>query len=199
MEQIDARGLACPRPVMEAKAALDRGAGELEVLVDNSVAASNVSRFLQKNAFSVTREEKDGTFVVSGCLEGSEAAEAESRSQAGEPTFEDVSILIAQKTLGGRDEVLGEVLIKGFLSTLADRDVPPRTVALMNEAVFLTLAEHSASDSLKKLEERGVNLLVCGTCTNHFGVTEGVRAGTVSNMFEITEALLETSRTVSLG
>lgn len=199
MDQIDARGLACPRPVMLAKEAVDRGLNEFELLVDNPVGAANVQRFLQKNGFSVCPQEKDGLYTIGAQREGTVPAPNEVAAERQETRFEDVAVVICQSTLGGRDDELGEVLIKGFLSTLADRAVAPRTVALMNEAVKLTLPGHSASDSLKQLEDRGVNLLVCGTCTNHFGITDQVRAGTVSNMFEITEALLEAKRTVTLG
>jgi selenium metabolism protein YedF len=200
MDRIDARGLACPKPVMLTKEAVDRGLNEFEVLVDNPVGASNVQRFLQKNGFAVSPQEQDGLYTIGARREGSvgDTAKKDTPESQG-PRFEDVAVLVCQSTLGGRDQELGEVLIKGFLSTLADREVPPRTVALMNEGVMLALPDHSASDSLKQLEERGVNLLVCGTCTTHFGVTDQVRAGTISNMFEITEALLEAKRTVTLG
>lgn len=198
MEKIDARGLACPRPVMLTKEVVDKGQGQIKVLVDNPVAASNVQRFLQKNGFRTSSIEGTGIYTIDAQKDIMENPEIEKKADTG-PEFEDVAVLVCQEILGGRDEVLGEVLIKGFLSTLADRDVPPRVVALMNEGVKLTLADHSASDSLKKLEQRGVVVLVCGTCTNHFGITEQVQVGTVSNMFEITEALFETKRTVTLG
>jgi TusA-related sulfurtransferase len=44
-EIIDARGLSCPQPVLDALAALNRlGAGTLEVLVDTEASQANVSR-----------------------------------------------------------------------------------------------------------------------------------------------------------
>lgn len=198
MVKIDARGLACPRPVMLTKEVVDNGADQIETLVDNTVAVSNVERFLRKNGFATSCTEGNGTYMISARKDRVKSSEFPER-QALSPDFEDVAVLVCQETLGGRDEALGEVLIKGFLSTLADRDTPPRVVALMNEGVKLTLADHSACDSLKKLEERGVTVLVCGTCTNHFGITEEVLVGTISNMFEITEALFEVERTVTLG
>ena len=43
MEQIDARGQACPLPVVRAKKALSAmGEGVLEVLVDNETAVHNL-------------------------------------------------------------------------------------------------------------------------------------------------------------
>jgi sulfur relay (sulfurtransferase) complex TusBCD TusD component (DsrE family) len=45
---------------------------------------------------------------------------------------------------------------------------------------------------------QGVEILVCGTCTNHFGITEKIGVGTISNMFDITEAMLGPSRVISI-
>ena len=77
-------------------------------------------------------------------------------------------------------------------------DVPPRTVALINEGVKLALFDSSSCDHLKNLERKGTNILVCGTCVNHFGITDSVGAGVISTMFEIVEALNGSGRILSL-
>ena len=45
MLKVDARGDACPLPVVKAKKAISElnGAGEVEVLVDNEIAVQNLS------------------------------------------------------------------------------------------------------------------------------------------------------------
>ena len=45
MKSIDARGLACPEPVLLTKKALANNETELTVLVDNLTAVQNVTRF----------------------------------------------------------------------------------------------------------------------------------------------------------
>ena len=60
MERIDAMGKNCPQPVMMTKAAVDKGAGELEVLVDNEVAVSNVEKFLRSRGYETTRSGASG-------------------------------------------------------------------------------------------------------------------------------------------
>src|SRR5512137_826478 len=43
---VDCRGLACPQPVVNTKKAIDGFAGdEIEVIVDNETACSNVKNF----------------------------------------------------------------------------------------------------------------------------------------------------------
>ena len=44
MKEIDARGLACPKPVILTKQAMDAGERELTVRVDNAAAVENVKR-----------------------------------------------------------------------------------------------------------------------------------------------------------
>lgn len=50
METVNAFGLACPKPLMMAKAKIDEGARELSVHVDNEIAVKNVSRLLKNMA-----------------------------------------------------------------------------------------------------------------------------------------------------
>jgi len=109
-----------------------------------------------------------------------------------------LAVLITGKTLGRSDEELGEILVKGFLGALSQLALPPRTVALMNEGVKLALFDSSSCDHLKNLERKGTNILVCGTCTNHFGITERVGVGTISNMFEILEAVTGADKVLSV-
>ena len=50
MLKVDARGDACPLPVVKAKKAIAElnGAGEVEVLVDNEIAVQNLTKMAQQ-------------------------------------------------------------------------------------------------------------------------------------------------------
>ena len=198
---VNATGRACPESVAMTKAALDKGAEELEVLVDNPEAATNVKRLLEGRGFRVLLQDDDGRLKLTAGkkTEPSVSTSRASASQAQAPApaapmpvprpVEGMAVLITGKTLGRNDEELGEILVKGFLGALSQLDVPPRTVALINEGVKLALFDSSSCDHLKNLERKGTNILVCGTCVNHFGITDSVGAGVISTMFEIVEAL----------
>ena len=54
MKSIDARGLACPEPVLLTKKALANNETELKVMVDNPTAVQNVTRFATNQRFNVT-------------------------------------------------------------------------------------------------------------------------------------------------
>ncbi|MEA3507414.1 MAG: sulfurtransferase-like selenium metabolism protein YedF [Synergistota bacterium] len=200
LEIVDARGKPCPTPVMMAKQIIESGSTFFEMLVDNDISASNVKRFLESRDFVVTvAESAEGIKLVGSRPSGMNEIKTLTDTGRTDGSRENIAVVLISPTLGGPDPVLGEVLMKGFLGTLAEREQPPAVVALMNGAVKLTLADSSASDYLKILEERGTRVLVCGTCTKHFGVTEQVSTGIVSNMFEITEAVTGTSKRLTLG
>ena len=201
MITVNAVGKACPEPVIMTRAAVEKGAAELEVLVDNAVAVSNVTRFLEGQGFRVQHQENGGEFKLTARREGPAVSAVSAAAADPVPCQQGkarLAVLVAGKTLGREDKELGEVLIKGFMGTLSKLETPPAVLALMNEGVKLALPEASTCDHLKDLEKAGTRVLVCGTCTNHFGVTEQVGVGTVSNMFEILEAVTGADRILSV-
>ena len=193
MAKIDARGKSCPQPVMMTKTLMDAGEKEIEVYLDNAVSASNVQRFLEKNGFRVQIMDEEGTITIRGSkntlyTDGTPASEEQ------EKMLQDTAVLIADRVIGGGDQVLGEVLMMGFLGTLSQLSNQQSVVALMNEGVKLALKNTSSCDHLSALRKKGTKILVCGTCTNHFGITADIGAGVIYSKFEITEAILSASK-----
>lgn len=64
MKTVDARGLSCPQPVLLTKKALASNEKSYEVLVDNSTAKENVTRFATNSGYSVSVAEKDDEYVL---------------------------------------------------------------------------------------------------------------------------------------
>ena len=58
MLKVDARGDACPLPVVKAKKAISelKGAGEVEVLVDNEIAVQNLTKMAQQKGYPYSAE-----------------------------------------------------------------------------------------------------------------------------------------------
>jgi TusA-related sulfurtransferase len=57
---VDARGLSCPQPVLETKAALESaGRGVVEVLVDTVTSRENVLRLASRMEWKGTWEESE--------------------------------------------------------------------------------------------------------------------------------------------
>ncbi|SMG11582.1 sulfurtransferase-like selenium metabolism protein YedF [Dethiosulfovibrio salsuginis] len=205
MNTVDARGKQCPQPVMMTKKVIEEGAKEIKVIVDNPIAGQNVSRMLKSKGFDVILEaENDLDIAVTGMLGDKPAKEDPQPVQNTYTCPSDgkakIAVLISRDILGGADVELGEVLIKGFLGTVhqLDQQILPQTVAFMNEGVKLALKDSSTCESLLELDKKGCRILVCGTCVNHFGVSDQVGVGEISNMFDITEALLKADKILSL-
>ena len=49
---------------------------------------------------------------------------------------------------------------------------------------------------IRSMEEQGVQILSCGTCLNHYGLSEKLQVGTVTNMYEIVEKLSKAGRII---
>ena len=189
MVVVNAMGKLCPEPVIMTKAEIEKGTAELEVLVDNDIAVSNVTRLLNTKGFTVdlTRSGNERRLTAKKTSSG-EAAPAKRE--------ELLAILVAHDVLGGSDKELGEVLMKAFLGCLSKLSRRPAVMAFMNEGVKLVLPESSACGYIKELEEAGTKILVCGTCTTHFGITDKIAVGTISNMFEIMEMVTGADNTL---
>lgn len=193
MEQVDARGQACPLPVVRAKKALAAmDAGLLEVLVDNATAADNLESLARALKCTAHREDRDdGTFAVT-FLKGAVAAGASQAALAAEPaTVSDAgaasAVVIASEFMGSGDDELGAVLMKGFVFALTQLDQLPSTVLLYNSGVKLACEGSASLEDLTALQRAGVEVMSCGTCLAHFGLTERLAVGEITNMYAIVE------------
>lgn len=191
MITVNAMGKLCPEPVIMTKAEIEKGAAELEVLVDNDIAVSNVTRLLEGRGFSVelSRKENERKITAKKTASGATASTSAPREKL-------LAILVAHDILGGNDKELGEVLMKAFLGCISKLSHKPAVMAFMNEGVKLVLPESSACEYIKELEKAGTKILVCGTCTTHFNITDKIAVGTISNMFEIMEMITGADNTL---
>ena len=69
----------------------------------------------------------------------------------------------------------------------------------MNEGVKLTTGvEPQIIENLQTLIDKGAQVLVCGTCLNFYGLSDEIKVGTVSNMYDILGAMQEVSKVIKL-
>lgn len=205
---IDARGLACPKPVLETKRVLDEGKLNIfHVLVDNPAAKENVGRFAQSRNCSVSFAERaPGAFDVRV-----ERISGESPQNVDEPiscscgveapttTGQKVVVYVSSAFMGLGDDALGIKLMRGFLRTWIDSAITPWRMVFINSGVRLTTVDDEAAEALEMLERKGVEILSCGTCLDHFDLQEKLRVGRVSNMYEVVDTMLHASKVVSPG
>lgn len=187
---IDARGLACPRPVMLTKEALKQ-VDTLICIVDNPTARDNVSRLAAKEGCRVTVEERDGDFYLHL------ARESTATSCKAAPTTTTV-MMIGSDTLGRGSDELGSILMRTFIHTLGEGNQRPATIIFLNSGVRLVTSDSPVLDDLRSLESQGTEILACGTCIAHYELKDRVAVGQVSNMYSIVETILNADRVLSI-
>ena len=201
-EIIDAKGLACPQPVILTKKALDSSA-EAIILVDNVAACENVRRFASKSGCIVDVMEESGpVFRVSIKKQLPDNADdrvmtecAVAGNEQGQITGRTVFVISSDVMGQGSDE-LGTILMKAFIHTAAELDSPPAVMIFYNTGVRLVSSGSDVIDDLKALEGKGVELMICGTCVNYFNLGGKLGAGKISNMYDIADVLSTAGRIV---
>ena len=192
MLKVDARGDTCPLPVVKAKKAISelKGAGEVEVLVDNEIAVQNLTKMAQQKGYQYSAEklaerEYRVLFTVG---EASETPTEEAPACAPD-TRTDTVVAISSDKMGIGADDLGKSLLKAFVFALTQQDQLPKTVLFYNGGASLTCEGSPMLDDLKALEAQGVEIMTCGTCLNFYGLTEKLAVGSVTNMYTIVEKL----------
>lgn len=181
---IDAKGKACPMPVVMAKKELDAGCKDMTVAVDNATAVGNLTRLAEGKGMQVSATEQNGTFEVHIFGDSATPAEAApvavplcSASGCGYAVF------IGKDQVGDGDRELGYNLMKMAIYSLTQSEAVPASMLFMNSGVKLPAGEErQILDSLHELMDKGCEVLVCGTCLNFYGLTENLKVGQVSNM-----------------
>ena len=194
---VDARGLACPKPVIETRAAL-ADSEVVVTIVDNEVARNNVTKMAESKGCSVEVGGLEGEFRLT-ITKGEATAEGEPGPTPGAPAEAGPMVVILGADEMGRGEPdLGRLLIRTFLQTLGELEPLPSTIICLNTGVRLTVEGALTVESLQTLTEAGVQLLVCGTCLDFFGLKDEVAVGEVSNMFTIVETLAAAGNVVTV-
>lgn len=108
------------------------------------------------------------------------------------------TILVGSTGLGGGSDELGEMLMRSYLYTLAERTDRPQTMIFMNSGVKLCSEGSPVLEELKALQEKGTVMMACGTCLDYYHLREKLVAGAISNMYEITGLLAAAKLVISL-
>ncbi|UCD85334.1 MAG: sulfurtransferase-like selenium metabolism protein YedF [Deltaproteobacteria bacterium] len=107
-------------------------------------------------------------------------------------------IFINTDRIGQGEEELGKVLMKSFSFALTESKAKPQALVLMNNGVKLVAEGSEVLENLGKLESTGVKIMACGTCLDYYGLSDKVKVGSVSNMYDITETFLGADKVVTL-
>ena len=202
MMTVNAMGDACPIPVVKTKKAMEtlKAGDVVETYVDNEIAVENLTKMAKQTGCAVTSQKLDeGKYSVQIMVTEAEKTE---NIQADicdcRPTAaSDKVVVIRSNVMGEGDPELGKVLLKGFIYAISQQKDLPKTMLFYNGGAFITCEGSQSLEDLKALEEQGVKILTCGTCLNHYGLTDRLAVGEVTNMYEIAEKMTQASLIVS--
>ncbi len=197
---IDARGLACPLPVVNAKKAVGefQEDGVLTVLVDNEIAVQNLQKFASQKGLQAAGEKKgekeyEVTIQVAAGAPAvsapAEEAQEEEISCSPDARKKGLVVVLSANVMGGGEEKLGKALMKAFVFALTKQDMLPETVMCYNSGAYLTCEGSDSLEDFQALGAEGVNIMTCGTCLDFYGIKEKLAVGTVTNMYDIVETM----------
>lgn len=129
-------------------------------------------------------------------LETSETAPCSVAAVPDGPVQRGTVVAVTSDRMGNGDEALGRILLKGFLYALASGDRLPETILFYNSGVMLTTEGSGSLEDLASLEKQGVTVRSCGTCLDYYKRKELLRAGTVTDMYTITETLMRARKVI---
>lgn len=193
--EVDARGMACPKPVIMTKKEIDKGSNEIVTIVDNEIAKENVTKLISKMQFNYDVETSEGDFFIHFTTEGELGLEEQG---ALKPEIDDIVIFVGSDKMGLGNDELGEVLMKGYFYTLTERTPFPKSILFVNSGVQLTCEGSDVLDHIKKLEENGVEILSCGTCLDYYSLKDKLAVGGVTNMYTIVDTMNAAKNTIKI-
>lgn len=197
---LDCKGLPCPQPVLKCKESIESDSPrKISVTVDNEAVKDNVSRFLTTKGYTATVEKSGNEFIVTAeCSDDAEceACEVMSDKDLSALGQDKILVFIAADTIGAGDDTLGGNLMYNFMATLKELGTDLWRIIMVNAGVKLAVSDNRCMEELKKLEESGVSILVCGTCLEHFGLTDQRKVGEVTNMLDVVTSFQLASKTI---
>ena len=107
-------------------------------------------------------------------------------------------VMCAGDRIGFGDDELGLALMINFLRTLKEMGDELWRLVFVNNGVKLTIEGSEVLEDLKAYEAAGLNILVCGTCLDHFNLLARKQVGETTNMLDIVTAMQLADKVISI-
>jgi selenium metabolism protein YedF len=215
MSVINVVGKPCPIPVIEAKKALRlaKPGEQVRLIVDNDIARQNLQKmasglgcgFSYGPAAGAGEGESNIEVVITAPAEKARANRPEAAAAGGDAgglAAEDsqgLVVTIGSDCMGRGEDELGRSLMKAFIYSLTELDVPPEYLLFFNGGVKLTTAGANTLPDLRTLADKGVSINSCGACLNYYQLTEKLAIGNITNMYAIATTMAQARRLINLN
>ncbi len=108
-----------------------------------------------------------------------------------------IVVYINAEGMGRGDERLGQMLMAAYMETLLHFAPRLSHLLLVNSGVKLACKGSPSLAHLLELASMEVEILACGTCLKFYGLSESLRAGSVSNMYTIVEVMSKSDKVLT--
>ena len=201
MVKVNGMGKTCPIPLIETKKAVKALAAPdtIEVMVDNTMAVKNITRFATDSGYSITTDKISDkefklTIDVKEIKSEEEKKMAETCDTCGATdNTGNIVVAVGSDKMGCGDEKLGKNLMKAFIYSLSQAEVHPKTILFYNGGANLTCEGSLSLEDLNNLKELGTKIYTCGTCLDFYGLKEKLKVGEVTNMYDIVSTMEQAS------
>ncbi len=201
-EVVDCRGLPCPQPVLKSREIIESlNPDSLQVRVDNEAALENVSRFLTTQGFTLKKPEKKGDiWTIHARKNGAQDPVPREAAGPGPGSGETTRtmVFVSSNRIGSGDDELGTKLMLNFIRTLPEMGKNLWMLVFVNSGVKLAVKDSPVLETVQRLEENQVKVLVCGTCLEFFGLTDAKEAGQTTNMLDIITAMSHADKVITV-
>ena len=86
-----------------------------------------------------------------------------------------------------------------YIYALSELEFLPKSIILLNEAVLLTLPVSDCYLYLKRLQDRGVEVLVCDTSATCYNIVKKMQVGKLIGMKTIIEKQLGATKLINIS
>jgi len=201
MKVIDVKGLQCPRPLIETKKALKELNSDeaLRIILDNPNSKNNVLKYLGDNGLVAELRQEGEVFeiLVNNAAEFDEEIDAAAYCKADSKNEKGYVFVFAKDRIGEGDDALGRILAGSFLETMWEMEEHPTRIIFLNSGIHLCLKDSPYLDALKSLEKLGIEILLCGTCVNHYNKMDEIAIGEISNAYTILESITKAGKVIN--
>lgn len=100
--------------------------------------------------------------------------------------------------MGDAPAELQQLLAGKVLALLNDAALRPSKILFYTDGVKLACEGSPVLEPLRAMQARGVELILCSTCLDYFGLRDKVAVGIVGGMPDIIEAMQKADKVISV-
>lgn len=112
--------------------------------------------------------------------------------------MENTIILITNEGMGKGERDLQLKLAGKYLELIQLDESLPAAICFYTDGVRLAVSNSPVLEQLRALERKGVRLILCNTCLEHYGLADKVQVGIPGGMTDIIEAQVKASKVITL-